>query len=167
LVFISAGSNIEPEKNICRGIEELSSELEIIAISSAIWTPPIGPAIQDEYLNCVVMAQCSIPPLHLKYRVLRRIEAMTGRKRTADRFAPRTLDLDILLFGNRRYDGRRLKIPDPDIYTRQFLPFLISELNPELIMPDTGIKISSLVSSKDFNVDEELTKKLRKLVHSV
>lgn len=165
--MISLGSNIEPERNICLGVSELARRMSLAGVSRAVWTHPVGSGGQPRYINCVVFGYSPLPPLRLKYSVLRKIEQMAGRKRVPDRFAPRTLDLDILLYGDRVYRGRRLAIPDPDIYTRPFLPSLMHELDRTLIMPDSGMEISELLTAEVFPENRKLSMKLRQLIHSV
>ena len=69
--------------------------------------------------------------------MLRTIENGLHRNRESDKYASRTIDLDLLLFGNMVIHEEGLTIPDPDIYNRSFIAFPLSELNPDLIMPDT------------------------------
>ena len=77
--------------------------------------------------------------------MLRRIESELGRVRSADRYAPRTIDLDLLLYGDLVIDEPGLRIPDPDIRIRPFIAVPLLELEPGLVMPDTGEAIAGLI----------------------
>jgi dihydroneopterin aldolase/2-amino-4-hydroxy-6-hydroxymethyldihydropteridine diphosphokinase len=73
----------------------------------------------------------------LKFDVLRKIESQLGRIRTSDKFAPRTIDLDMILYGTLVIDEADIKIPDPSIRLYPFVAVPLLELAPKLILPDT------------------------------
>ncbi len=100
--------------------------------------------------------------------MLRTIEKELHRNRGADKYAPRTIDLDILLFGDMVIHEDNLTIPDPDIYKRSFIAFPLSELNPDLIMPDTKkplVDLLSALSKGDMIPDITFTESLRRMVN--
>jgi dihydroneopterin aldolase/2-amino-4-hydroxy-6-hydroxymethyldihydropteridine diphosphokinase len=149
--FIAVGSNIEPEENIPRAIDLLARQVHLCALSTFYRTPPLaapqphyGTASQPDFYNGIVSVETSRPPLDLKWQVLRPIEASLGRRRTSDKFAPRPIDLDLLLFGDLIYNTPDLVLPDPEIPHRPFLAIPLLELAPTLILPDTRLALSQL-----------------------
>ncbi|MEM3851714.1 MAG: 2-amino-4-hydroxy-6-hydroxymethyldihydropteridine diphosphokinase [Methanomassiliicoccales archaeon] len=168
-VLVSLGSNIEPERNFEFAVKELSNRFSVIATSSVIRTPPLGGPAQDDYLNCVIEFCTDLSPYMLKYGILRKIEERSGRKRGKERYAPRTLDLDILMYGTITRRNRLLHIPDPDLYNRHFLICLIAEIEPEMPIPDTGKDAGNLAAERgcELNVDEKMTDRIRRIIHSV
>jgi 2-amino-4-hydroxy-6-hydroxymethyldihydropteridine diphosphokinase len=144
--YIAVGSNVESEKNIPRALERLRRRVRVTASSSFSRTAPVGPADQPPFLNGVWKIVTTASPRSLKYEVLRSIETELGRHRTEDRYAPRPIDLDILLFGDAVIDEPDLRIPDPDILERPFLAGALLELDPDLVLPDRGKPLHSLVS---------------------
>ena len=136
-VFIGVGSNIAPEANIPLALERLAKSLSLRAVSTFYRTAPVGPAGQPPFVNGVVEALSELPPRKLKFHVLRPIEASLGRRRSgADKYAPRTIDLDLLLYGDAVLSQRGLTLPDPDIRERPFLAAGLLELEPGLVLPD-------------------------------
>jgi len=114
-------------------------------------TMPIGRPEQPFFLNGVWLIKTDKAPEELKFGVLRSIEEELGRIRTQDKYAARTIDLDVLLYGNEVINEPELVIPDPDIRTRSFIAIPLLELNTSLILPDTGEPISSLDIVKSDN----------------
>jgi len=165
-VYIGVGSNIEPESNIADALARLSKHVEVTGISSFYRTAPLLRENQNDYLNGVWQISTSISPDDLKFSVLRRIEKELHRNRESDKYAPRTIDLDILLYGDTVMQEDNLTIPDPDICKRSFIAFPLSELNPDLIMPDTKkllIDILSVLSKENMIADLAFTERLRKM----
>ncbi len=166
--FIGVGSNIQPERNIIEALARLSKQVDITGISFFYKTTPLLRKNQNDYLNGVWQISTSIPPKELKFSVLKKIEQELNRNRQSDKYAPRTIDLDILLFGDMVIHEDNLTIPDPDIYKRSFIAFPLSELNPDLIMPDTKKPLVDLLSSlskDDMIPDVTFTESLRRLVN--
>jgi len=166
--YIGIGSNIEPERNITYALARLSKHVDITGISSFYKTASLLRENQDDYLNGVWQISTSILPEKLKFGVLRRIEKELHRNRESDKYAPRTIDLDLLLYGDVVLQEDNLTIPDPDISKRSFIAFPLSELNPDLVMPDTNkplIDILSVLSKENMVLDEAFTEKLRRMVN--
>ena len=143
-VYVSVGANVAPERNIADGLGLLAGRLTIDAVSTFYRTPAIGRPEQDDYLNGVIALDTALEPLALK-EVLREVERALGRVRTEDAYAPRTLDLDILLYGNRVFIEAELEIPDPDIATRPFLAAGLIELDPSLTLPGDSRRLAERV----------------------
>ncbi len=90
-----------------------------------------------------------------------------GRRRTADRHARRTIDLDLLILGDLVVDDERFRLPDPDIRVRPFIALPLLELAPDLVLPDTGEWLSQVaagLSHAELAPDDELTSVLRRML---
>ena len=146
-VFIAVGSNIDPERNVRAAVRALAAEVRIVALSTFHATPPLNRPEQPGFVNGVVEVETALPPRALKFRVLRRIEAELGRVRGEDRWAPRTIDLDIAIYDDLVIDEPDLRIPDPDIVERAFLADPLAELAPELELPGTGRTMRDIASA--------------------
>lgn len=142
--FIAVGSNISPEENVRAALLALARQEQIIAVSTIYRTKPEGRLDQPDFYNCVVEIKTEKTPEALKYQVLRRIEASLGRQRTSNKFAPRTIDLDLMLYDNLVLDTDGLVLPDPEIASRPFLAACLSELAPDLTLPGTTSQIAEL-----------------------
>ena len=147
-VYIAVGSNIEPERNIAEALDRLKRYVHIKAISTFYRTAPIGQPEQSAFLNGVWQIDTVRTALALKFGVLRQIESKLGRVRTEDKYAARTIDLDIAVYGDAVINEPDLHIPDPDIRQRPFIAVPLLELAPSLVLPDTGERLSSLAISK-------------------
>ncbi len=145
--FVSIGSNIDPETNIKDALLRLRSEADIRAISTVYLTDPIGPQGQPSFYNCVIEIETGLPPAKLKFGVLRNIEAGLGRGRSDDKFAPRTIDLDLILYDNLMMTTKELTLPDPDILQRPYLAIALSELWPGLVLPGSDAPIDEEASN--------------------
>lgn len=111
-------------------------------------TDPMGPANQPAYLNAVVALETSRTPAALLEAMLD-IEERAGRFRQLDtpRWSSRSLDLDLLLFGDRSLDEPNLKIPHPGLAERAFVLVPLADLAPGLVHPVRGETVSSLLRS--------------------
>jgi 2-amino-4-hydroxy-6-hydroxymethyldihydropteridine diphosphokinase len=148
-VYIGIGSNIGAQQNVLFALRLLAKKTQIVAISTIYLTEPVCPdCVPDEpdYLNGVVEIETDLSPVELKNDVLRGIEEELGRVRTDDKYAPRTIDMDILLYGDKviREDG--FNIPDPLISERAFLAIPLWELNPDLVLPGSRMPIKNLAA---------------------
>jgi len=147
-VFISLASNVDPASNIRASLRALREYLSILAISTVYQTPPLHRPEQDPYYNAVIEIATDLPPETLKFDILRPIEKQLGRRRQPDKFAPRTIDLDILLYGDIALSTDKLQLPDPDIASRPFLSIPLAELHPNLVIPGANRPIADLVPKK-------------------
>lgn len=130
--YLGIGSNIQPADNIRQAVERLREVVEIEQASSLWETPPFGGS-GPNFLNAVIRITTPLPIQNLKDDVLCRIEEELGRVRTADKNAPRTIDLDVLI-----YDGDVL---EPELWTRVFIAVPLAELLPELRHPAEAISL--------------------------
>jgi dihydroneopterin aldolase/2-amino-4-hydroxy-6-hydroxymethyldihydropteridine diphosphokinase len=164
-VFIGVGSNVDPEQNVERAIERLGRAVRVVGISTFYRTPPVGRAGAPDFVNGMIEAETDIEPADLKRTVLRPIEAELGRRRIADKYADRTIDLDLVLYGDLVVSTADLVLPDPDLSSRAFLAVPLFELAPDLQIPGSGISVRSLTQTLpalQLQPLEELTAKLRR-----
>ncbi len=134
--FIGFGSNVGDRFSyIDRALDELRAEgrLWIESISSIYQTAAIGLLDQPNFLNGVIRVKTSVFPLDL-LRILKRIEVQVGRQHR-QRWGPREIDLDILIYGNLILDHPQLTIPHPEMVNRQFVLQPLVEIQPDLIHP--------------------------------
>ena len=148
LVYVGLGANLgDREENLARAIEtiEKDSDLALLGVSSAFETAPVGPPGQDFYLNAVVVLRVRLEPFELLTR-LRGIERAMGRdrRREEERWGPRTLDLDILFFGDRQIETADLVIPHARAHERNFVMGPLAEIAPDLIHPRLGIAVAEI-----------------------
>ena len=108
---------------------------QLLGTSSFYASDPLGPADQPRYVNAVAALDTELQPWQL-LDALQRIEQEQGRVRKAERWGPRTLDLDILLFGERLIDDERLTVPHYHMHARAFVLYPLAEIAPDLKLPD-------------------------------
>ncbi len=169
-VYLSLGSNLEPEKNIRLALLQLSREIGPLELSTVYITSPVKDLKQPDFYNCVARCNTSFSPHKLKFSLLRDIESSLGRKRAGDRFAARTIDIDLIIYGKQCIEARGLYIPDPDIRQRPFLALCLLELNSDLAVPCAKLRIAEVAAtmSRDgmqplHNYTRELRRELRHL----
>jgi 2-amino-4-hydroxy-6-hydroxymethyldihydropteridine diphosphokinase len=134
--FIGVGSNLEnPLLQVQRALGELAAlpASQLVASSSLYRSPPMGPADQPYYVNAVVELATELAAVSLLDE-LQAIEQQHRRIRT-EHWGPRTLDLDILLYGNAKVRTPRLQIPHPGIGQRNFVLYPLAEIAPRLSIP--------------------------------
>jgi len=153
LAFIALGSNIEPETNLPLATTRLSELGNPIAISTVYQNPAIADEPQPDYLNAAVLIETALDPLTIRKK-LREIEADLGRIRTTDKFAPRTIDLDLCILGDRVLDHELLSLPDPDLLKRAHLAVTLAELRPDFLHPITGNSLEEI--AHELRKDAEL-----------
>lgn len=164
--FIALGSNQEPETHLEQALQRLARQVKLMSLSTIYRSPAIGRPEQPDYLNAVVEVRTSLSPLALKYHVLRRIELELGRRRDLDPYAPRAIDLDLLLHGQAQVASWDLSLPDPVILERAFLARALRELAPGLELPGLGLDLETICSglaSEPLSPQDALTEKLRRI----
>lgn len=132
--FIGIGSNIEPAKNVRAAIRSIAQQTRLTGISMVYRTEALARPEQDPYYNCVVEIETEARPSEVKHGMLRAIEHSLGRKRNGDRYAARTIDLDLIVYGELNMEAEGITLPDPDIVTRPFLAIPLCELAPDLVL---------------------------------
>jgi 2-amino-4-hydroxy-6-hydroxymethyldihydropteridine diphosphokinase len=118
--IIGIGSNIEPEQNIAAALFYLRQEHEMISVSELVRTSPIGIPDQPDFLNGAAKIFTTLGITEFQ-RYLKEVEDRLSRDRTAPKFGPRTIDLDIV-----KWDG---EIINPDYYSRDFLKSVVDEIS--------------------------------------
>jgi 2-amino-4-hydroxy-6-hydroxymethyldihydropteridine diphosphokinase len=141
-VYVAAGSNVEPEKNLARALDELQQVFGELALSPAYRNPAVGFEGAD-FINLVVGFSTVDSPAQVK-QALERIEALCGRPRPAPKWAPRTMDLDILMYDQVVSDEPGLLLPRPDLLRRAFMLKPLADLAPQLRHPTQQRTIGEL-----------------------
>ncbi|HEX4953641.1 MAG TPA: 2-amino-4-hydroxy-6-hydroxymethyldihydropteridine diphosphokinase [Thermoanaerobaculia bacterium] len=139
-VFLSLGSNVRPEVHLPAAAASLAGRSCLLAVSRIYETPAVGAPDAPAFWNAAALIDTDLAPLALKLELLRPLEAEAGRVRTADRNAPRTLDLDLVLYGDLVLADleRGLVIPDPDLLRFAHVALPVAELDPDRPHPQTG-----------------------------
>lgn len=138
IAYIGLGSNLDnPAAQLRRALAELTElpNTRVFKHSRLYQSKPLGPQDQPDYLNAVAALQTRLEPLALM-RHLHDIERQHGRRRSAEnRWGPRTLDLDLLVYGNLSLQTPELTLPHPELQKRSFVLYPLAELAPELMIP--------------------------------
>ena len=145
-IYVAMGSNLgDRDAHLAAGLAALraTSGIEVVAVSPLYETDPVGPAPLGPYLNGAIELVTTLDPDALLKRLLE-IEISQGRTRGPDRNAPRTLDLDLLLYGNRKLAGPDLEVPHPRLAERPFVLEPLCDLAPDLIHPTLGETVEVL-----------------------
>lgn len=134
--WVGLGSNLDdPPARVraaLRGLEHLP-ETRLVAASSLYGSTPVGPADQPDFINAAALLETRLQPQAL-LDCLQGMERRAGRVRRR-RWGERVLDLDILLWGQRTLDNRRLRIPHPQLHERPFVLIPLLEISPDLRLP--------------------------------
>ena len=147
LAYVGLGSNLEdPVRQVQRGFEELARlpATRLLKHSSFYRTAPVGKADQPDFVNAVAILETTLAPGDLLAHLLA-IEARHGRVR-AERNGPRTLDLDLLLFGEQIVRSIGLEVPHPRMHERAFVLLPLAEISPQAVIPGRG-RVADLVAS--------------------
>lgn len=144
-VYVAAGSNVEPEKYLARALRELAAAYGPLTLSPAYRNQAVGFA-GDDFINLVVGFRTEDEVGQVRQQ-LQKIEAACDRPPDAPKWAPRTMDLDILLFGNLVSDEPGLKIPRPDLVKRPYMLRPIADIAPDVRHPVLGQTLRELWES--------------------
>jgi 2-amino-4-hydroxy-6-hydroxymethyldihydropteridine diphosphokinase len=145
--YIGLGANLgEREPTLRRALELLEAEdgVEVVAISRLRETDPVGVVDQPRFLNGAAALETSLSAREL-LEVLLRVEHDLGRVRDGTRWGPRTVDLDLLLYGDDAIDEPGLRVPHPRLHERRFALEPLSELDPAVNVPGRGT-VSDLIA---------------------
>jgi 2-amino-4-hydroxy-6-hydroxymethyldihydropteridine diphosphokinase len=148
--YIALGSNMAmPAEQLSKALQALSilPQSRLLRSSSFYASKPMGPQSQPDYVNAVAELYTSLSPLEL-LRALQGIELQQGRERKGEHWGPRTLDLDILLYGSQIIEHAELVVPHYGMKERPFVLVPLAELTIDLVLP-CGTKISGLVENCD------------------
>ena len=139
VAYVGLGANVGPrEVTLLRAVDRLAEadDVEVLAVSQLRETDPVGMVDQPGFLNGAVRIDTSLPPRAL-LELLLRIEQSLGRVRE-ERWGPRTVDLDLLVYGDVNVDEPGLRVPHPRLHERRFALEPLAELEPELVVPGLG-----------------------------
>lgn len=145
--YVGAGSNIAPEANLRRALASLRGHYGALRVSPVYRTPAVGFA-GDDFLNLVIAFDTDEPPLAVVAE-LERLHAQAGRERGPDAFRSRTLDLDLLLYGDAVMPEPPVKVPREDIHKYAFVLGPLADLAPDLVHPVRGVTIAALWAAFD------------------
>jgi len=140
--YVAAGSNVRPRENLSRALATLRAQFPGLQASRAFSNAAVG-FEGDDFVNLVVRFPVDLPRAALLER-LKAVERESGREAGVPKWGPRTLDLDLLLYGDQvgRFAGATL--PHPDLATRAWVLGPLAELSPDLVHPVLGEKFGEL-----------------------
>lgn len=146
MVYLGLGSNVGNREEVLRKCRELLEKynFKVVAASQLYETPPWGKTNQPGFLNQVLGGHFAGPPLEL-LGIAMQIETELGRVRR-EHWGPRTLDIDILVFGTEKIHSQRLTIPHPYIDQRAFVLVPFVEIAPDLVIPGFSLSIAQLLA---------------------
>lgn len=140
-MYIGLGSNLDgPSGQIQRAFMELGvlPRSHLLAHSHLYKSWPLGPQNQPDYINAVATLSTELAPLELLHS-LRKLEEGHGRRRISERrWGARSLDLDILVYGDIHLQSPELTLPHPSVHLRSFVLYPLAELAPALVIPGYG-----------------------------
>jgi 2-amino-4-hydroxy-6-hydroxymethyldihydropteridine diphosphokinase len=152
--YLSLGSNIEPEFNLVEAVRMLAQQANLVAVSSAWETKPLGSTDQPDYINAAAIIDTPLTARQLRHDVISNIEQRLGRVRRADKYAPRTIDIDIMLFNHQSFTLERRQIPDPEVIGRPFVAIPLAEIAPGYLHPGTGQSLHQIAQTLHAAEDE-------------
>ena len=130
--FLSLGSNLGDRQQYLRdGIFFVSQAVTVLGVSQLYETAPVGGVVQDDFLNVVIEIDTELSALEL-LDLCQAAEVEANRVRLV-RFGPRTLDVDVLLYGDSAIDTERLVVPHPRMFERRFVLAPLADLAPQLV----------------------------------
>jgi 2-amino-4-hydroxy-6-hydroxymethyldihydropteridine diphosphokinase len=136
--YVGLGTNLgDREALLGQAVELLRERVDVRAVSSIRETEPWGVVDQPPFLNAAVAVETELTP-HELLDLLLELERLLGRTREGPRYGPRTIDLDLLLYGNDMVDEPGLTVPHPRLHERRFALEPLAELDPDLVVPGRG-----------------------------
>jgi 2-amino-4-hydroxy-6-hydroxymethyldihydropteridine diphosphokinase len=147
VAYVGLGANLGDREAMVRSaLEQLRSEpgLRVTAVSTFRVTEPVGFRDQPHFLNAAAAVETDIGARELLDRLLG-IERRLGRTREGPRFGPRTIDLDLLLYGDETIDEPGVQVPHPRLHERLFVLEPLADLDPDLVVPGCG-PVAALVA---------------------
>jgi 2-amino-4-hydroxy-6-hydroxymethyldihydropteridine diphosphokinase len=149
LAYLSLGSNIEPERNLPTAVARLAQFGQVRAVSTVWETLPVGFSDQPNFLNAAVLLETGLSAGALREEAIAGIETALGRVRTENKNAPRTIDIDVMLFNRDIIHLNRRHIPDPEVLERPFVAIPLAEIAPDYVHPETGQTLEVIAKQFD------------------
>jgi 2-amino-4-hydroxy-6-hydroxymethyldihydropteridine diphosphokinase len=144
LAYLSLGSNIEPERNLPAAVALLEQFGHVRAVSSVWQSAPVGFAAQADFLNAAVILETTLSAQRLRERAIAQIEESLKRVRMENKNAPRTIDIDIMLFNEEVLSLGQRHIPDAEVLERPFVAIPLAEIAPDYVHPETGQTLTQI-----------------------
>jgi 2-amino-4-hydroxy-6-hydroxymethyldihydropteridine diphosphokinase len=141
------GSNIDPARNIQKALE-LLSQYSLILKKSQIWVTEAVGSSGPDFLNMAIEIETNLNINEIKNNIIDPIETKLKRVRTSDKYAPRTMDIDLIIFNN--------KVSDQNIWNKLFIALPVSEINSELINDSNGKTLAQTVELLKSSAKAEL-----------
>ena len=138
--YVGLGANLDgPAARLRRVLDELDAvpSTRVVAHSPVYRSAPLGPPDQPDYINAVAALDTGLEPLLLLH-ALQSLEARHGRRRDGERWGPRTLDLDLLLYGDLMISTPELTLPHPGLHGRPFVLYPLNDVAPAHTIPGHG-----------------------------
>lgn len=148
--FVGLGANLGDRDAALRRAIELLGEhdgIDVVAVSAIRETEPVGVLDQPRFLNAACAVETTLAPRAL-LDVLLEVERALGRVRGAERYGPRTIDLDLLVYGGEVVDEPGLVVPHPRLHERRFALEPLLDLDPALVVPGRG-RVDDLLGALD------------------
>lgn len=160
-VVIALGSNIDKERNLLAAVALLRQMCDVTAVAPIYESAPVGLLEQPNFWNTAVLIQTTLTPTQLKQEVIGVIETTLKRVRQADPNAPRTIDADIILYGDLvgEYDGgdgRVRPLPDPDLLKFPHVAVPVADLLPDMPHPITGEQLTDVAERLVAEAEEKM-----------
>lgn len=171
VAYVSVGSNIQAQDNVSKALRLVLESVTVTGISTFYQTTPVGPPNQPSFVNGVWQIQTKLSPQQLTTRVLRPVEAELGRLRSSDRFAPRPIDLDLILYNDLVCQEENMVLPHPDIERPFVWAPILELLNAMPVEPRLARNMKNLLPLQQ-NLSNwgvplgRLTQTLRKMIQS-
>lgn len=155
-VYLALGANLgRRRENLQQAVDALGEILAVEAISPLYETAPWGIVDQPDFINLCVAGRTHLAPAEL-LGAIKRIEKRLGREET-ERWGPRLIDIDIILYGAQVYDDGELSIPHPRFHDRAFVLVPLNDIAENVVDPRSGRKIGQLLQEVDRSTAERMT----------
>ncbi len=149
LAYLSLGSNIEPDRNLPTAVDWLGRWGRVRAVSTVWESAPLGFPEQPNFLNAAALLETGLSAQALRQEAIASIETALGRVRSANKNAPRTIDIDIMLFNHDILQVGQRRIPSPEVLERPFVIIPLSEIAPDYVHPEIGRTLRQIAGRFD------------------